>query len=91
MTYIYPYLIYSIEIWGIPPQTHLNPLLLMQKKIVRIMTCSSYYAHSAPIFRDPEILTIDQLIVHRIGTVMYKINYGLLPDVLIMALTLAFI
>ena len=27
-------------------------------------------------------LTNDQLIVHRIGTVMYKFNYGLLPDVL---------
>ena len=54
----------------------------MQKKIVRIMTFSSYYAHTAPIFRDLEILTIDQLIVHRIGTVMYKFNYGLLPDVL---------
>ena len=81
-SYIYPYLIYCIEIWGISPQTHLNPLLLMQKKIVRIMTFSYYYAHTAPIFRDLEILTIDQLIVHRIGTVMYKFNYGLLPDVL---------
>ena len=46
------------------------------------MTFSSYYAHTAPIFRDLEILTIDQLIVPRIGTVMYKFNYGLLPDVL---------
>ena len=46
------------------------------------MTFSSYYAHTAPIFRDLEILTIDQLIVHGIGTVMYKFNYGLLPDVL---------
>ena len=47
-------LIYCIEIWGISPQTHLNPLLLMQKKIVRIMTFSYYYAHTAPIFRDLE-------------------------------------
>ena len=54
----------------------------MQNKIVRIMTFSSYYADTAPIFRDLEILIIDQLIVHRIGTVMYKFNYGLLPDVL---------
>ena len=46
------------------------------------MTFSYYYAHSAPIFRDLENLTIDQLTVHRIGIVMYKFNYGLLPDVL---------
>ena len=50
----------------------LKSLTFNEKKIVRIMTCSSYYAHTAPIFRDLEILTIDQLIVHRIGTVMYK-------------------
>ena len=52
------------------------------QKIVRIMTFSYYYAHTAPIFRDLEILTIDQLIVHRIGTAMYTFNYRLLPDVL---------
>ena len=57
-SYIYPYLIYCIEIWGISPQTHLNPLLLMQKKIIRTFT--SYHAHTAPIFRDLEILTIDK-------------------------------
>ena len=55
-SYIYPYFIYCIEIWGISTQTHLNPLL--QKKIIRIMTFTSYHAHTAPIFRDLEILTL---------------------------------
>ena len=80
-SYIYPYLIYCIEVWGISPHTHLKPLLLLQKKIVRIMTFSSYYAHTAPIFKDLKILTIDKLIVHRIGITMYKYSNGLLPDV----------
>ena len=51
-SYIYPYFIYCIEVWSISPHTHLKSLLLMQKKIVRIMTFSSYYAHTAPIFKD---------------------------------------
>ena len=80
-SYIYPYLIYCIEVWGISPHTHLKPLLLLQKKIVKIMTFSSYYAHTAPIFKDLKILTIDKLIVHRIGITMYKYSNGLLPDV----------
>ena len=46
------YIIYCIEIWGIPPQTHLTPLLLLQKKIVRIMTYSTFYTHTAPIFKE---------------------------------------
>ena len=36
-SYIYLDLIYCVEIWGISPQTHLKPLLLLQKKIVRIV------------------------------------------------------
>ena len=82
-SYIYPYLIYCIEIWGISPQSHLKPLLLLQKKIVRIMTFSTYYAHTDPlIFKDLNILTIDKLVVHRIGIAMYKINNDLFPSVL---------
>ena len=81
-SYIYPYLIYCIEIWGISPQTHLTPLLLLQKKIVRIMTYSTFYTHTAPIFKELQILTVDKLVVHRIAIVMYKFNNGLLPAVL---------
>ena len=46
------------------------------------MTFSSYYEHTAPIFRDLKTLTIDKLFVHRIGIAMYKLNNGFLPDVL---------
>ena len=35
----------------------------------------------APIFKDLTILTIDMLIVHRIGITMYKYSSGFLPDV----------
>ena len=75
-------MIYCTEIWGISPQSHLKPLLLLQKKIVRLMTFSTYYAHTDPLFKDLHILTIDTLVVHRIGIAMYKINNGLFPSVL---------
>ena len=45
-SYIYPYLIYCIGIWGISPQSNPRQLLLLQNKIVRIMTFSTYYAHT---------------------------------------------
>ena len=44
----------------------------LKKKIVRIMTSSTYYAHTTPLFKDLNILTIDKLVVHRIGIAMYK-------------------
>ena len=69
-SYIYPYLTYCIKIMGISPQSHLNSLLLQQEKIIRIMTLSSNCAHTDPIFKDLNILTIDKLVVHRIGIAM---------------------
>ena len=81
-SYIYPCLIYNIGTWGILPHTHFTPLLLFQKKIVRIMTYSTFYAHTAPIFKELQILNVDKFVVHRIAIVMYKSNNGLLPAVL---------
>ena len=64
------------------PQSHLKQLLLLQKKNVRIMTFSTYYAHTDPLFKDLNISTIDELVVHRIGIAMYKINNDIFPSVL---------
>ena len=63
-SYIYPYLIYCIEIWGISAQTHLRPLLLPQKKIVRIITYSTFYTYTDPIFKALQILTVGKLVIH---------------------------
>ncbi len=81
-TYIYPYLIYCIEVWGNVPQCHINPLLLIQKKIVRIITFSTYLAHTDPIFKDLSILPIQKLYLHRVGIFMYKYSFGTMPQVM---------
>ena len=57
-TYIHPYLIYCIEIWGIAPKCHLNHILLIQKKIVRIIRYTHYFAHTEIIFKELGILPI---------------------------------
>ena len=46
------------------------------------MTFSTYCAHTDPIFKDLNVLTINKLVIHRIGIMMYKFNNGLLPTVL---------
>ena len=51
-SYIYTYLIYCIESWGNAPQCHINPLLRLQKYIIRIITFSDHNAHTEPIFED---------------------------------------
>ena len=41
-SFAYPYLIYCNQVWGNNYQTVLNKLLLVQKKLVRIITCSPF-------------------------------------------------
>ena len=65
-------LIYCIDIWGISAQSHLRPLLLSQKKIVRIMTFSTYYAHTDPLFKD---LKADQFDSCRNFCILYETSY----------------
>ena len=37
---VYPHLIYGVEVWGSADDTHLNRLLILQKKIVRLICYS---------------------------------------------------
>ena len=38
-----------------------------------------YCAYTDPLFNDLNVWTIDILVIHRIGIMMYKFNNGLLP------------
>ena len=41
-TFVYPYLIYCVEVWGNACDTHLEPIIKIQKKCVRVITFSHY-------------------------------------------------
>ena len=81
-SFVYPYLIYCIEISGTASQIHLQPLCLAPKKVVRIITFSHYFAHTLPLFQSLSILPVDMLFLNQIGIVMYKYCNGLLPNVM---------
>jgi len=55
---IYPFLTYSLITWGNAYQTTLLPLIILQKKAVRIMTFSEYNSHSSPLFQRLKILKV---------------------------------
>ena len=55
---IYPYFIYCNLIWGGATNILINPLFLLQKRVVRIITKSSYLEHSNPLFYELGILKI---------------------------------
>ena len=57
---ILPYLNYGILAWGTSSQIHLERILLLQKKSLRIISNSSYYAHTDPLFFENKILKINE-------------------------------
>ena len=69
---IYPHLIYCILAWGSAKSTYLSPLLMLQKRIVRILTNSSYYAHSDPLFKQLCLLKVKDLYEMQCQIFMHK-------------------
>ena len=68
---VYPHLIYGIEVWGSADETHLNKLLILQKKIVRLI-CYSDVRHADYSF-SPSNPLFYKLELHKIYDI-FKIN-----------------
>ena len=74
---IYPYLLYANAVWGGTYPTLLEPLLLLQKRIIRLITNQEYLAHTAPLFSKTEILKISDIhtfVLAQMGYNMYSIS-----------------
>ena len=78
-TFVYPYLIYGIEIWGNVCNSYLEPLIKLQKKCIRTITFSHHLEHTDPLFKELNILKFTKLVIHRIAMLMFKYSPGLVP------------
>ena len=50
----------------------LHPLIVLQKKAIRIMTYSDYNAHTKELLKILDILPIDKLVFYSICKLIYK-------------------
>ncbi len=71
--HILPHLQYCTPIWCNTYPTHLLPLFRLQKKIIRIITNSDYFAHTQPLFKESAILKLFDINKIQIGVYMYKL------------------
>ena len=79
-TFIYPYLIYCIEIWGNTNDIHLDPFKIKLKSI-RAITFSHYRESTAPLFQNlNNILHFKKLVTQIIALLMFKYHNGVLPN-----------
>ena len=76
---IYPYLHYGNIVWANNYPTRLDKLFKLQKKILRIITFSSYRAPSLPLFTNFGLLNIFQINDFLIGSFSFSLNSKELP------------
>ena len=71
---VYPFILYGVLVWGGAADTHLNPLFLIQKRIIRTITSSDFLSPSQPLFYKCKILKLKDVYKLLIGIHMYNRN-----------------
>ena len=48
-SFLYPYFDYCIEVWGSATDSHIQTLIKLQKKAIRIISSLGYLSHTGPL------------------------------------------
>lgn len=79
-TFIYPYLMYCLEIWGKTFMSYLDPIFKLQKRIVRLITGSKIYnENTLPMFKELKMLNLMELYYYKVILILYKVENNDLP------------
>ena len=80
-TFVYPYLSYCIHVWGKAYKTHLNDLVVLQNKALRIINRVPPRTNMDNFYIENNILTVKHIYNYNIGLFMYKYVNKMTPDV----------
>ena len=75
-SFIYPCLIFCNHVWGNACKSHMQKLLLLQKKIVRIIAGVQPRCHTDSLFSQMKLLKADQINKYLIGCLMFKVYHN---------------
>ena len=78
-SFIYPYFTYCNQVWGSACDSHLHPLIILQKRCVRIITLSRAREHTDPLFTRLGLLKIHGINKYLICKFMYRWYHNELP------------
>ena len=80
-TFVYPYLSYCIYVWGKAYKTHLNDLVVLQNKAMRIINGVPPRTNMDNFYIENNILTVKHIYNYSIGLFMYKYVNKMTPGV----------
>ena len=78
-SFIFPYLDYNLLNWSSAYPTNLDCLNVSNKKAVRIILSKKGREHAVPLFKEFDILPLDEFIKLKRDTFMWKLDNNMLP------------
>ena len=70
----YPYLTYCVVVWGSACASHIDPIIKLQKRVIRLITGQNAQAHIEPLFRKTKILKFQDVYKFHVAIYMYHLN-----------------
>ena len=70
--HVYPHINYCNCIWSNTYQTHLLPLILIHKRIIRNIAKSDFLQHTEPLYKNLRILNVHNIKTLNLSILMYK-------------------
>ena len=72
--FIYPYLLYCNLVWGGTYSIHLDPLVKLQKRAIRIINKTEFLAHTNNLFHHNHILKVSDIHNLQLAIYVYKLD-----------------
>ena len=79
-SFILPYIIYCVEVWGNTYKTNTDPIFILQKKAIRIVTNADYREPTNPLFIKLNTLKFNDLVDFKTIQLMFKVKNDQLPN-----------
>ena len=75
----YSFVSYGITVWGLTHKSYLDPIIIAEKKILRVMTFSEINAHTAPLSSQLGILKVHDVHQFQLLSFVYDCHYKITP------------
>ena len=73
-SFVHPYLLYGLIVWGSTFTTHLNPLIVLQKRCIRLVCNAPYLSHSNPLFISTKVLKLADMYNYEVASFVFDIK-----------------
>ena len=70
---------FGILVWGLTYETYINPVFLLQKRVIKAISFQHSTSHSSPIFSDFKILRLHDLFQLKLLCFVYESVHKLSP------------